>query len=213
MSVPGRCCRVWSLTSLRTKRISGPRKFRSSPPKDFCNKIGTSRHFAGLRNLFAIGAKLTWQAVAGRLMGSGSADMIGAIDPMDDRGMEIVHEAQRLGPKSLDIFADVFWTFARLNPSLIAALKMSPAINMPWLRNRHERKNQPHPGTLGMGRSQGPRPGEGRCLCADSSVIRATKRRDRGQVRSRDAFYEVPPGLIKNPCSDVRHSIPTTIWV
>jgi hypothetical protein len=45
-------------------------------------------------------------------------------------------------------------------------------------------KMQPHPGPLGMGRSQGPRPGEGRCLCADAPVIRATKGRDRGQVRS-----------------------------
>ena len=29
-----------SLTSPHTKRISGPRKFRSSPKKDFCNNIG-----------------------------------------------------------------------------------------------------------------------------------------------------------------------------
>ena len=28
-----------SLTFLRTKRINGPRKFRSSPQKDFCNSI------------------------------------------------------------------------------------------------------------------------------------------------------------------------------
>jgi hypothetical protein len=32
-----------SLTSLRTKRISGSRKFRSPPPKDFFNSIGTKR--------------------------------------------------------------------------------------------------------------------------------------------------------------------------
>jgi hypothetical protein len=30
---------MWSLTSLSAKRISGPRKFRSSPAKDFCNSI------------------------------------------------------------------------------------------------------------------------------------------------------------------------------
>jgi hypothetical protein len=30
---------MWSLTSLRTKRISGVRKFRSSAPKDFRNSI------------------------------------------------------------------------------------------------------------------------------------------------------------------------------
>jgi hypothetical protein len=30
---------MWSRTSLRAKRISGPGKFRSSPSKDFCNTI------------------------------------------------------------------------------------------------------------------------------------------------------------------------------
>jgi hypothetical protein len=34
---------VWSLTSLRTKSISGPRKFRSSPLKDFFNSICQER--------------------------------------------------------------------------------------------------------------------------------------------------------------------------
>jgi len=32
-----------SLTSLRPKRISGPGKFRSSPPKDFFKSIGAKR--------------------------------------------------------------------------------------------------------------------------------------------------------------------------
>ena len=32
---------MWSLISPRAKRISGPRKFRSSPKKDFCNNICT----------------------------------------------------------------------------------------------------------------------------------------------------------------------------
>ena len=30
---------IWSLTSPLVKRISGSKKFRSSPQKDFCNKI------------------------------------------------------------------------------------------------------------------------------------------------------------------------------
>jgi hypothetical protein len=34
---------IWSLTSPLVKRISGSKKFRSSPQKDFCNNIGTSR--------------------------------------------------------------------------------------------------------------------------------------------------------------------------
>jgi hypothetical protein len=34
---------MWSLTSPRAKRISGPKKFRSSPEKDFFNTIGTFR--------------------------------------------------------------------------------------------------------------------------------------------------------------------------
>jgi hypothetical protein len=34
---------VWSLTSPRTKRISGLQNFRSSPEKDFFNAIGIKR--------------------------------------------------------------------------------------------------------------------------------------------------------------------------
>src|SRR5450759_4299173 len=34
---------MWSLTSPRAKRISGPKKFRSSAKEDFFNTIGTSR--------------------------------------------------------------------------------------------------------------------------------------------------------------------------
>src|SRR6185503_384998 len=34
---------IWSLTSPLVKRISGSKKFRSSPQKDFCNNIGTLR--------------------------------------------------------------------------------------------------------------------------------------------------------------------------
>ena len=33
---------MWSLTSPRAKCISGPRKFRWSPQKDFCNTIGAT---------------------------------------------------------------------------------------------------------------------------------------------------------------------------
>src|SRR5258705_11850965 len=34
---------IWSLTSLLVKRISGPKNFRSSPQKDFCNNIFQKR--------------------------------------------------------------------------------------------------------------------------------------------------------------------------
>ena len=34
---------MWSLVSPRTKRISGPEKFRSPPQKDFFNKIDPKR--------------------------------------------------------------------------------------------------------------------------------------------------------------------------
>jgi hypothetical protein len=34
---------MWSLTSLRTKRISSFRKFRLLPPKDFFDSIGQNR--------------------------------------------------------------------------------------------------------------------------------------------------------------------------
>jgi hypothetical protein len=36
---------IWSLTSPRVKRISGSKNFRSTPQKDFCNKICQQRTF------------------------------------------------------------------------------------------------------------------------------------------------------------------------
>jgi hypothetical protein len=36
---------IWSLTSPLVKRISGSKKFRSSPQKDFCNNIGEKPTF------------------------------------------------------------------------------------------------------------------------------------------------------------------------
>jgi hypothetical protein len=55
-------------------------------------------------------------------------EMIATVEPMCDRGFEIVREAQKLGArKAVDVYADVFATFAVLNPSLIAALKQSPS--------------------------------------------------------------------------------------
>ena len=54
--------------------------------------------------------------------------MIAAIDPMDDKGDEIAGEIRKLGPqKALDVYAETFVAFAALNPSLIEALRMSPA--------------------------------------------------------------------------------------
>ena len=56
-----------------------------------------------------------------------TAGAIATIEPICDKGYEIVREAQKLGPKkSLDVYADVFATFVVLNPSLLAALKLSP---------------------------------------------------------------------------------------
>jgi hypothetical protein len=40
---------MWSLTSLRTKRISSFRKFRLLPPKDFFDSIDPQRTFVGSR--------------------------------------------------------------------------------------------------------------------------------------------------------------------
>jgi hypothetical protein len=54
-------------------------------------------------------------------------EMIAALEPMCDKGEEIVREAMKLGAsKSLDAYAKFFSTFAALNPSLIEVLKMSP---------------------------------------------------------------------------------------
>jgi hypothetical protein len=55
-----------------------------------------------------------------------NAEMIAAIDPICNKGYEIVREANKLGPKALDIYAANFPTFAVLNPSLITALISSP---------------------------------------------------------------------------------------
>ena len=55
-------------------------------------------------------------------------EMIAAVEPMDDKGEEIAREIRKVGPqKALDVYADTFTVFASLNPSLIAALKMSPS--------------------------------------------------------------------------------------
>jgi hypothetical protein len=52
-------------------------------------------------------------------------DMVAAIEPMDDRGYEIASEAHKLPEgKVFDVFADRFATFAALNPSLLAALRL-----------------------------------------------------------------------------------------
>jgi hypothetical protein len=56
-----------------------------------------------------------------------TAEMIAAIKPICDNGYEIVCEARKLGAaKSLDVYAEMFSTFAELNPSIIDALKQSP---------------------------------------------------------------------------------------
>ena len=56
-----------------------------------------------------------------------TADMIAALEPMCDKAAEIASEMRKLGPKALDAYAKFFSTFAALNPSLVAVLKMSPA--------------------------------------------------------------------------------------
>jgi hypothetical protein len=55
-------------------------------------------------------------------------EMIAAVEPMPNRGEEIAAEIRKLDPlKALDVYASYFTTFAKLNPSLIAALKLSPS--------------------------------------------------------------------------------------
>jgi hypothetical protein len=58
-----------------------------------------------------------------------TSEMIAAIKPMCDKGNEIAREAKKLPRgKFLDVYAETFPTFAVLNPSLIAALQMSPTF-------------------------------------------------------------------------------------
>jgi hypothetical protein len=61
-----------------------------------------------------------------------TADMIAAIEPMCDAGMEMYSEAAKLDrgtpgrPGFLDALAKFFPAFAVLNPSLMTALEMEP---------------------------------------------------------------------------------------
>jgi hypothetical protein len=55
-----------------------------------------------------------------------TAEMIAAVEPACDQAYEIYREAMKLGAKkAIDVCADVFVAFASLNPSLLAALKIS----------------------------------------------------------------------------------------
>jgi len=50
-----------------------------------------------------------------------TADTVAAVEPVCDKGYEIIREVQKLGAsKALDVYAKHFKTFAGLNPSLIA---------------------------------------------------------------------------------------------
>lgn len=54
-------------------------------------------------------------------------DVISAVEPVCDKGYEMILEAQKLGAaKALDAYAEFFPAFAALNPSLMASLKLSP---------------------------------------------------------------------------------------
>ena len=54
-------------------------------------------------------------------------DVISAVEPVCDKGYEMIREAQKLGAtKALDAYAKFFPAFAALNPSLMASLKLSP---------------------------------------------------------------------------------------
>jgi hypothetical protein len=55
-----------------------------------------------------------------------TAEMVAVVEPVCDKGNELVTEARKLGAKkALDVYAEHFSTFAVLNPSLVAALKQS----------------------------------------------------------------------------------------
>jgi len=47
---------IWSLASLRLKRISGSKNFHSPARKDFCNKIDPERTFEPVTNLDCVAA-------------------------------------------------------------------------------------------------------------------------------------------------------------
>jgi hypothetical protein len=64
-----------------------------------------------------------------------TAEAIAAVKPMCDEAYEMVKEARKLGAaKSLDVFArwEVFNAFVALNPSILAAIKMSTYRSRPF---------------------------------------------------------------------------------
>jgi hypothetical protein len=75
---------------------------------------------------------------------------VAAIEPMDDKGNEIVRTALKLEPRNiLDVYAKHFPTFAVLNPSLIAAVLPRP------------RECSPIPGRAGTELNKGATPARG----------------------------------------------------
>lgn len=54
-------------------------------------------------------------------------EMIAAVEPLNDQGYELYREAGKVEPKKrLDMYAEIFTPLAVLNPSLIAAIRVSP---------------------------------------------------------------------------------------
>jgi hypothetical protein len=88
---------MWPLTSLRTKCISAPRKFRSSPPKDFCNTIGTEPTCRSGRRMSVAGDQRTW-------LGRGSRSDIDSFEKWAARRRQPVWIKLI---STTDVFADV----------------------------------------------------------------------------------------------------------
>jgi hypothetical protein len=72
-----------------------------------------------------------------------TAEIIAMVEPMDSRGLELSMEAQKLGRfKALDVYADKWDVFARLNPSLQRAMEKAAE---PWDGPRSEPTSEVKP--------------------------------------------------------------------
>jgi hypothetical protein len=88
-----------SLTSPHTKRISGPRKFRSSPQKDFCNNIRQQQKWNNSFNHLVCTREWHWR--------HGDAERFGSLEIDDEIELGRLHDRQIGRLDTLENFSGV----------------------------------------------------------------------------------------------------------
>ena len=105
---------MWSLTSPRAERISGPEKFRSSARKDFFNSICQKQTFVG--RFWLNGHCLGVLCRRETALSSCSGATVGS-------------HAVTLRPLSLKILDFAEWVFTKLDAALLFAVMLAMATN------------------------------------------------------------------------------------